>query len=716
MQSFFIYLKTRFSAAILFTGLVYFLLSKSGLILAIPGTNASPIFPAAGFALSAVLLLGKRSLFGIFLGSLFGNIFTLSDDLSFQQKILASILTGIGASLQAYSGYFFLKKMAKETEPFFYKNDVLIFSVFSVFISSVISASFGLTGLYLSGLIGKDSVPAVWLTWYLGDAMGVLIAAPLFLVWRIPALSRFSALKYAEISAGSVVAFILGIFLLQSTYPLYFIFIIILLAASLRYMQFGAVLFSGIISAVLIIAALRNFPVFSGYSLNEKLLILQAFIGVNSIAMLLLSVLLYQQQKAQESLLELNRDLDLKVMERTEDLQKSLAEIQKLKIMQDGDYFLTSLLIQPFIVNLVQSEKAEAEFLISQKKKFEFHNKKYEIGGDMCHAQNLVLEGKKYILFINSDAMGKSLQGAGGAIVFGSVLFSIIGRTRDRNISPEKWLSDAFQELNDVFLSFDGSMLVSVILCLLDEDTGVLYYINAEHPSSVIYRDNICEFIDKENRLFKLGSCFNTLKKVSVQTVSLNRNDTVILGSDGRDDIDLQENAHKIRKNFDETLFLRTVEEAEGDLKKIFRLTEEKGMITDDYSLMKIKYKNEIHPRNDIRKSALEHYNRKNFKEATVYAEKYAELFPGDTDIFYILGYIFRTEKNLPKAEYYSERVRLRNPYFLPNLISLAKIYISQNRLSDAQKILMECKEIDPDHPSVVKLEAAIQGEGINDI
>ncbi|HNO25696.1 MAG TPA: SpoIIE family protein phosphatase, partial [Leptospiraceae bacterium] len=459
--------------------------------------------------------------------------------------------------------------------------------------------------------------------------------------------------------------------------------------------------------------ALRNFPVFSGYSLNEKLLILQAFIGVNSIAMLLLSVLLYQQQKAQESLLELNRDLDLKVMERTEDLQKSLAEIQKLKIMQDGDYFLTSLLIQPFIVNLVQSEKAEAEFLISQKKKFEFHNKKYEIGGDMCHAQNLVLEGKKYILFINSDAMGKSLQGAGGAIVFGSVLFSIIGRTRDRNISPEKWLSDAFQELNDVFLSFDGSMLVSVILCLLDEDTGVLYYINAEHPSSVIYRDNICEFIDKENRLFKLGSCFNTLKKVSVQTVSLNRNDTVILGSDGRDDIDLQENAHKIRKNFDETLFLRTVEEAEGDLKKIFRLTEEKGMITDDYSLMKIKYKNEIHPRNDIRKSALEHYNRKNFKEATVYAEKYAELFPGDTDIFYILGYIFRTEKNLPKAEYYSERVRLRNPYFLPNLISLAKIYISQNRLSDAQKILMECKEIDPDHPSVVKLEAATQGEGI---
>lgn len=710
MHSFFIYLKTRVSAAILFTGLVYFVLSKSGMILAIPGTNASPIFPAAGFALSAVLLLGKRSLAGIFLGSLFGNIFTLSNELSFQQNISASVLTGLGASLQAYTGYFFLKKMAKETEPFFYKNDVLVFSVFSVFLSSVISASFGVTGLYLSNLIGKTAFPAVWLTWYLGDSMGVLITAPLFLVWRIPALFKFTPVKAAEISAGAVLTFVFGIFLLQSSYPLYFIFIIFLLTATLRYMQYGAVLFSGIISAILITAALRNFPVFSGYSLNEKLLILQTFIGVNSIAMLLLSVLLYQQQKTQESLLELNRDLDLKVMERTEDLQKSLAEIQKMKIMQDGDYFLTSLLIQPFIVNLVQSEKVEAEFLISQKKKFEFHNKKYEIGGDMCHAQNLVLDGKKYILFINSDAMGKSLQGAGGAIVFGSVLVSIIGRTRDSRLSPERWLADAFQELDSVFLSFDGSMLVSVILCLLEEDTGVLYYINAEHPWSVIYRDNICRFIEEDNRLFKLGSSFNAFKKISIRTVSLNRNDMVILGSDGRDDIDLGEENSEIRKNFDETLFLKTVEEAEGDLKQILRITETKGKISDDYSLIKIKYKYGIHPRNDIRKLAVEHYNRKNFEEAAVYAEKYAELFPADTDIFYILGYIFRMEKNFRKAEYYSERVRLRNPYFLPNLINLAKIHFYQNNLSAAEQIFSECREIDSEHPSVLKLGMLIDG------
>ena len=59
-------------------------------------------------------------------------------------------------------------------------------------------------------------------------------------------------------------------------------------------------------------------------------------------------------------------------------------EVNTLKIQQDGDYFLTSLLSRPLFVNLNKSNVVLTEFYISQKKKFEFRNKKSELGGDIC--------------------------------------------------------------------------------------------------------------------------------------------------------------------------------------------------------------------------------------------------------------------------------------------------------------------------------------------
>ena len=123
---------------------------------------------------------------------------------------------------------------------------------------------------------------------------------------------------------------------------------------------------------------------------------------------------------------ELNATLEKKVEERTRELQKTLTQVQTLKLQQDGDYFLTTLLIKPLMVNEAISNKIKIEFFIKQKKTFEFKNKTYEIGGDMCIANNIKLRGKNYCVFINGDAMGKSIQGAGGALVLGVVFRSII--------------------------------------------------------------------------------------------------------------------------------------------------------------------------------------------------------------------------------------------------------------------------------------------------
>lgn len=70
--------------------------------------------------------------------------------------------------------------------------------------------------------------------------------------------------------------------------------------------------------------------------------------------------------------------------------------------------------------------------------------------------------------------MGKSIQGAGGALVLGVVFKSILSRARlfstKETVFPERWLKVAFQELQSVFESFDGSMMISVVMGLIDNE------------------------------------------------------------------------------------------------------------------------------------------------------------------------------------------------------------------------------------------------------
>ncbi|MBP7284516.1 MAG: SpoIIE family protein phosphatase [Leptospiraceae bacterium] len=399
--------------------------------------------------------------------------------------------------------------------------------------------------------------------------------------------------------------------------------------------------------------------------------------------------------------------LEDRISKRTQELQSTLDTVNELKKQQDGDYFLTSLLLEPFVANKGSSSKVNIEFLLIQKKKFEFYGKEQNIGGDLCHTENIMINDHKYILFFNSDAMGKSLQGAGGAIVFGSVFFSIIQRTkknlRSENIPPERWLKDTFVELHKVFLTFECTMLVSAVIGLIEENTGLLYYINAEHPWLVLYADNTCNFIEKEIYFTKLGSPVDS-NKVFVNLYQMKKNDAIFIGSDGRDDFIPKNSLNDAILNQDETEFLKTVVEANGDLSKIYEITNRKGQIIDDYSLVKIKYQGEDTDYSHLKKLSLENYHNNKFGESLSYGMEYTEKNPADTDFLLFLGTVYKSE-NLPqKALLYFERVRLRNPYHLENLLLLIEVYIGIKNTNKARKILKDYTLLDPDNQQIARL------------
>jgi HAMP domain-containing protein len=298
--------------------------------------------------------------------------------------------------------------------------------------------------------------------------------------------------------------------------------------------------------------------------------------------------------------IEDHRDnLEVKVQERTSELRTALTEVSKLKEQQDADYYLTTFLFKPLCINRNSSEYITTEFFLKQKKEFSFRDKKGEIGGDICITANLLFREadgavNRYLFATNADAMGKSIQGAGGAIVYGTAINTIIASSTANNrvleTSPREWLMRMYRELHNIFLSFDGSMLVSGVFMLLNEHSGNAFYINAEHPWTILFRDNKSEFIEQDLMLRKLGADIpgHTL---TVKEFSFKIGDVLFLASDGRDDIVLKEAEGEQNRiiNEDEKAILDIILHSNGSMVKTVEKLRQAGGFSDDLSIIRIE-------------------------------------------------------------------------------------------------------------------------------
>ncbi|RHX80241.1 stage II sporulation protein E [Leptospira yasudae] len=473
------------------------------------------------------------------------------------------------------------------------------------------------------------------------------------------------------------------------------------------------------------------------------------FVFIVSVA----TILANRYVKLNQVIEELNEDLEKKVIQRTQELNDTLTEVKHLKVQQDADYFLTSLLINPLSTNHNRSASVKTEFFTKQKKSFEFKNRTYEIGGDINISGNIKLGENRFTAFVNGDAMGKSIQGAGGALVMGTVFNSILARTANTelgSLTPELWLKRSFQELQSIFESFDGSMYISAILGLVEESTGRLLFINAEHPNAVLYRDKKASFISDELDLRKLGIPGNETW-FSIQEFRLEKNDVLILGSDGRDDILLGMDGDSRILNEDETAFLKRVEEAEADLGEIGRLIENQGELTDDFTLLKISYipvlengsqDQDPYFRNEL-KSAKEFLKANEAGKAIAVLESAQKLRIADEELLWLLGKSYIKEKQFVRAEncfkrlmfiqpehseylYYlsycskinkhfaeavavGERLFSLEPDHIRNLINLADLYKTLRNFKLAEELVNRAITIVPDHANALAVKKAIE-------
>lgn len=167
-----------------FLAIGYFLGGYLGALLSIPPSHSSPIWPAAGIALAGFFVYGRAVTPGIWLGAFFTQTYTFLDTANLQ-NLLSSLLIGAvvssAATLQAGLGARLIKRVIGINNALISDRSILGFLGLGGPVSCAVSASIGILTLYLYGVISSDDVTFGWLTWWIGDTIGVLIFAPLLL-------------------------------------------------------------------------------------------------------------------------------------------------------------------------------------------------------------------------------------------------------------------------------------------------------------------------------------------------------------------------------------------------------------------------------------------------------------------------------------------------------------------------------------------------------
>jgi diguanylate cyclase (GGDEF)-like protein len=303
-------------AVVILLTIVYFYAGKLGLSLAFVNPSATAVWPPAGIALAALLILGDYVWPAILLGAFLVNITTSG-------SVLPSLAIAMGNTTEGLIAAYLVNRFANGSGAFARAQDVLKFAILAGLVGTAVSATIGVTSLVWGGLAPQSDFMAVWSTWWLGDATGILIVAPLLILWSTDhpkntwTPARTAEAGFMLLSAILVAMAVFGnqFFMGANNYPLEFLIAPWIIWAAFRFGQRGTVTVTAVISAVAIEGALSGVGPFARVLPNESLLFLQGFMGTVAITGLILAALVSERHEIESALRESNDRLRLGVDE-----------------------------------------------------------------------------------------------------------------------------------------------------------------------------------------------------------------------------------------------------------------------------------------------------------------------------------------------------------------------------------------------------------------
>ena len=316
--------------------ITYWAAARLGLNLALVRGQVTPIWPPTGIALVVFLLLGRRMWPAVALAALAVN-------LPLGPSPLGAACIAAGNTLAPLAASELLRR-ARFRPQLDRMRDAVALVVLGALLGMMVSATVGSAVLTLSGAVSTAGFASTWTVWWAGDAMGVLLVAPLLLSFTprpgIRSLGWRSGMELAVLLVG---VGLVTDFLFQNQFRLEYLVLPLIALAAWRFRLRGAAPAALIASLVAAWNAVQSSGPFASQTLMEKMITLQAFnVSVSLASFLLASFADARDQR--EELSRRYRSASMAINTRTEAINVAAHELAPplalltsyLAILSDG--------------------------------------------------------------------------------------------------------------------------------------------------------------------------------------------------------------------------------------------------------------------------------------------------------------------------------------------------------------------------------------------
>ncbi len=285
---------TQAGLASLVVAVCYFAAGRLGLLgsLVVEGAVVTPIWPPTGVAVAALLLLGARVWPGVALGS-----FLVIASITAPGP--ATLVTVASNTVAPLCSFLLLRRVGFRLDMARLRDGLwLVF--LGGFAAMLISATAGVGLQVATDSLHTSEFWAVWLAWWVGDTMGVLLVAPLLLVLGGPA-GRVRVRRWKEaVFLGLATVALMPLAVLSPMSMLFLVFPLLIWAA-LRFQLAGSMLCALFASVLTTFEATAGRGAFLHLTDVEIMVKLQAFNGSAALTALLLAAVITEQRATRRS-------------------------------------------------------------------------------------------------------------------------------------------------------------------------------------------------------------------------------------------------------------------------------------------------------------------------------------------------------------------------------------------------------------------------------
>jgi len=282
----------------------YLAFGRLGVALESLNGSVAAVWPPSGFSLAAFMLFGRQIWPAIALGSFFVRFIQTGE-------ILASVPIAIGDTITALAGAALVNRFAGGTSAFASPRNIFRFAAIVAFATTIGASINGGVDLWRDPRIWHDML-TLWLLAWLVRLSGTLVFAPFILLWAFdkPGWPHWTTLLESLVLFSLLVGVGLLVFagLFPSdikNYPLEFLCVPFFLWAAFRFGRREVASATAILSGIAVWGTLHGFGPFFRDTLNEALVLLQAYISVMSVMGLVLVASVGEHKQAEAQLHQL---------------------------------------------------------------------------------------------------------------------------------------------------------------------------------------------------------------------------------------------------------------------------------------------------------------------------------------------------------------------------------------------------------------------------